>query len=70
MTTAMPNRVLAIGATGGIGPLAVAAASRHGLQVRAFARDLGRARKILPGVDVRSDSGASITEAPPTPCER
>lgn len=66
MTTAMPNRVLVIGATGGIGRLAVAAASRHGLQVRAFARDLGRARKILPGIDVSQgdlEDPATLTTA-------
>jgi uncharacterized protein YbjT (DUF2867 family) len=52
MTNALPGRVLFIGATGGIGRLAVAAAVRHGLQVRAFARNPERARKILPGVDI------------------
>jgi NADPH:quinone reductase-like Zn-dependent oxidoreductase len=38
MSPTRPNRVLVIGATGGVGRLAVAAAGRHGLQVRAFAR--------------------------------
>jgi len=52
MNTAKPSRVLVIGATGGIGRLAVAAAARRGLHVRVFARNLDRARKILPGVDV------------------
>jgi uncharacterized protein YbjT (DUF2867 family) len=52
MTTAKPHRVLVIGATGSIGRLAVATAARHGLQVRAFARDPERARKLLPGVEV------------------
>jgi uncharacterized protein YbjT (DUF2867 family) len=66
MTTAMPQRVLLIGATGGVGRLAVAAAARHGLQVRALARDVGRARKILPGVDVVQgdlEDRASLTAA-------
>lgn len=66
MSTAKPHRVLVIGATGGIGRLAVAAAARHGLQVRAFARDLERARKLLPGVDVVQgdlEDPASLTAA-------
>jgi uncharacterized protein YbjT (DUF2867 family) len=52
MSPTKPNRVLVIGATGGVGRLAVASAGRHGLQVRAFARNLDRARKILPGGDI------------------
>ena len=46
-------RVLIIGATGTIGRLAVDAAVRHGLEIRALARNPERARKILPaGVDI------------------
>lgn len=52
MTNATPRRVLIIGATGRTGRLVVTAAARQGLQVRAFARDLERARQILPEVDV------------------
>lgn len=52
MTPTTPRNVLIIGATGGIGRLAVAAASRHGLQVRAFARDAVRAGKLLPGIEI------------------
>lgn len=52
MTPTTPRKVLIIGATGGIGRLAVAAASRHGLQVRALARDAVRAGKLLPGIEI------------------
>jgi uncharacterized protein YbjT (DUF2867 family) len=52
MTPTSPSKVLIIGATGGIGLLAVAAASRHGLQVRALARDAVRAGKLLPGIEI------------------
>ncbi|MCU1533020.1 MAG: NAD-dependent epimerase/dehydratase [Arthrobacter sp.] len=66
MTTAMPQRVLLIGATGGTGRLAAAAAVRHGLEVRALARNPQRARTSLPGVEiVRGDleDPASLTAA-------
>jgi uncharacterized protein YbjT (DUF2867 family) len=52
MPPSSPSKVLIIGATGGIGRLAVAAASRHGLQVRALARDAVRAGKLLPGIEI------------------
>jgi uncharacterized protein YbjT (DUF2867 family) len=52
MAPTTPSKVLIIGATGGIGRLAVAAASRHGLQVRALARDTVRAGKLLPGIEI------------------
>jgi uncharacterized protein YbjT (DUF2867 family) len=52
MTPTTPSNVLIIGATGGIGRLAVAAASRHGLRVRALARDAVRAWKLLPGIEI------------------
>jgi uncharacterized protein YbjT (DUF2867 family) len=52
MTPTSPSKVLIIGATGGIGRLAVAAASRHGLQVRALARDAVRAGNLLPGIEI------------------
>jgi uncharacterized protein YbjT (DUF2867 family) len=47
-----PARVLVVGATGGIGRRVVAAAQRHGLDVRALVRDVARAERVLPGVDV------------------
>jgi uncharacterized protein YbjT (DUF2867 family) len=47
-------RVLVVGATGSIGRHVVAAASRHGLRVRALARDVARARDLLPDVEVVS----------------
>jgi uncharacterized protein YbjT (DUF2867 family) len=47
-------RVLVVGATGSIGRHVVAAATRHGLRVRALARDVARARNLLPNVEVVS----------------
>ena len=48
--------VLMVGATGSIGRLAVAAAQRHGLRPRALVRDVRRAERLLPGVElVRGD---------------
>ena len=44
--------VLMIGATGSIGRLAVAAAGRHGLRPRALVRDVRRAERLLPGVEL------------------
>ncbi|MFI1927281.1 MULTISPECIES: NAD(P)H-binding protein [unclassified Streptomyces] len=45
--------VLVVGATGGVGPVAVAAAAqRHGLRPRALVRDVRRAERLLPGVDL------------------
>ncbi|WP_427135142.1 NAD(P)H-binding protein [Pseudarthrobacter sp. S9] len=52
MSGSVPSRVLVIGATGQTGRLVVAAATRHGLHVRALARNVERARKVLPGVDI------------------
>ena len=46
------TRVLVVGATGGIGRRVVTAAQRHGLTVRALVRDVARAERILPGVDL------------------
>ena len=43
------HTVLVIGATGRIGRLVVAAALRHGLDVRALVRDSQRAVGVLPG---------------------
>jgi uncharacterized protein YbjT (DUF2867 family) len=54
MSTARLHTVLVVGATGSIGRRVVAAASRHGLQVRALARDVDRARTLLPDVEVVS----------------
>jgi len=46
-------KVLIVGATGSIGRLATAEAIRQGHQARAFARDAGQARTILPaGVQI------------------
>lgn len=48
--------VLMVGATGSIGRLAVEAAQRHGLRPRALVRDVRRAERLLPGVElVRGD---------------
>jgi uncharacterized protein YbjT (DUF2867 family) len=44
--------VLAVGATGQTGRVVVATALEHGLRVRALARDLDRARRLLPGAEV------------------
>ncbi|MEU9314083.1 SDR family oxidoreductase [Streptomyces sp. NPDC048256] len=44
--------VLVVGATGSIGRGAVAAAQRHGLRPRALVRDVRRAERLLPGVDL------------------
>jgi uncharacterized protein YbjT (DUF2867 family) len=44
--------VLVVGATGGIGRRVVAAAQRHGLDVRALVRDPARAERLLPGADL------------------
>jgi uncharacterized protein YbjT (DUF2867 family) len=49
-------RVLVVGATGGIGSRVVAAAQRLDLPVRGLVRDLSRAERSLPGVElVRGD---------------
>jgi uncharacterized protein YbjT (DUF2867 family) len=47
-----PTRVLVVGATGSIGRRVVTAAARHGLAVRALARDVDRARHLLPDAEV------------------
>ncbi|MCX5395690.1 SDR family oxidoreductase [Streptomyces sp. NBC_00102] len=44
--------VLMVGATGTIGQLAVRVAQRHGLRPRALVRDVRRAARQLPGVDL------------------
>lgn len=44
--------VLMVGATGSIGRLAVEAAQRHGLRPRALVRDVRRAERLLPGVEL------------------
>jgi uncharacterized protein YbjT (DUF2867 family) len=44
--------VLVVGATGGVGRRVVAAAQRHGLDVRALVRDPARAERLLPGADL------------------
>ncbi|WP_435225787.1 SDR family oxidoreductase [Streptomyces sp. Tue6028] len=44
--------ILMVGATGSIGRLAVAAAQRHGLHPRALVRDVRRAERLLPGVEL------------------
>jgi nucleoside-diphosphate-sugar epimerase len=54
MSDIRPSRVLVVGATGSIGRHVVATASRHGLAVRALARDVDRARNLLPDVEVVS----------------
>jgi len=51
-----PTRLLVVGATGGIGSRVVAAAQRLDLPVRALVRDVARAERTLPGVElVRGD---------------
>ena len=51
-----PTRLLVVGATGGIGSRVVAAAQQLDLPVRALVRDVARAERTLPGVDlVRGD---------------
>ena len=52
--TAEVNTVLVVGATGQTGRVVVATALEHGLRVRALARDVDRARRLLPGADVSS----------------
>jgi uncharacterized protein YbjT (DUF2867 family) len=52
MSAAEPTRVLVVGATGSIGRLVVAAAARHGVAVRALARDVDRARRLLPDAEI------------------
>jgi uncharacterized protein YbjT (DUF2867 family) len=47
-----PTSLLVVGATGGIGRRVVAAAQRHGLDVRGLVRDPARAERLLPGVDL------------------
>jgi uncharacterized protein YbjT (DUF2867 family) len=47
-----PTTVLVVGATGSIGRLVVAAAQRHGLQVRALVRDPARVEGLLPGAEL------------------
>jgi uncharacterized protein YbjT (DUF2867 family) len=44
--------VLVVGATGQTGRVVVAPALEHGLQLRALARDVNRARRLLPGAEV------------------
>jgi uncharacterized protein YbjT (DUF2867 family) len=57
-----PTSVLVVGATGGIGRRVVAAAQRHGLDVRALVRDPARAERLLPGAEfVRGDLEAPET---------
>jgi uncharacterized protein YbjT (DUF2867 family) len=59
-------RVLVVGATGSIGRRVVASAAGHGLSVRALARDVDRARRLLPDVEVVAgdlDDPASLTAA-------
>src|SRR3954471_20091427 len=61
-----PASVLVVGATGGIGRRVVAAAQRHGLDVRALVRDPARAERLLPPAAlVPGDLGApdSLTAA-------
>ena len=51
-----PTRLLVVGATGGIGSRVVAAAQQLDLPVRALVRDVARAERTLPGVElVRGD---------------
>ena len=49
MTDTPVRTVLVVGATGRIGRLVVAAALRHGLDVRALVRETKRAAGVLPG---------------------
>jgi uncharacterized protein YbjT (DUF2867 family) len=54
--TQRPARALVVGATGGIGSRVVAAAQQLDLPVRALVRDVARAERTLPGVElVRGD---------------
>ncbi|MER5440444.1 SDR family oxidoreductase [Streptomyces sp. NPDC002790] len=46
------TNVLIVGATGSIGRLAVEAAQRHGLHPLALVRDVRRAERMLPGVEL------------------
>ena len=58
--------VLMVGATGSIGRLAVQAAQRHGLHPRALVRDVRRAERLLPGVELVQgdlDDPASLRRA-------
>jgi uncharacterized protein YbjT (DUF2867 family) len=56
MTSSTPQRVLVVGATGSIGRRVASSATRHGLTVRALARNLNSARAVLPDVElVRGD---------------
>ena len=57
-----PESVLVVGATGSVGRRVVAAAQRHGLDVRALVRDTGRAERVLPGVELV----AGDLQQPPT----
>jgi uncharacterized protein YbjT (DUF2867 family) len=50
--TQRPARVLVVGATGGIGSRVVAAAQRLELPVRGLVRDVSRAERSLPGVEL------------------
>ena len=50
--TQRPTHVLVVGATGGIGSRVLAAAKRLDLPVRALVRDVARAERRLPGVEV------------------
>jgi uncharacterized protein YbjT (DUF2867 family) len=50
--TQRPTHVLVVGATGGIGRRVVAAAQRHDLRVTALVRNVARAERTLPGVDL------------------
>jgi uncharacterized protein YbjT (DUF2867 family) len=52
VSTPHPRTVLVVGATGSVGRLVVAAAARQGLHVRALARDVHRARQLLPAPEV------------------
>jgi uncharacterized protein YbjT (DUF2867 family) len=57
-----PTRVLVVGATGSIGRRVVPAAARHGLAVHALARDVGRARHLLPGAAVVAGDLANLAD--------
>jgi uncharacterized protein YbjT (DUF2867 family) len=64
--THRPTRVLVVGATGSIGSRVVAAAQRLDLPVRGLVRDVARAERSLPGVElVRGDleQPGSLTDA-------
>ena len=51
--------ILVVGATGSIGRLVVEEAARKGHAVRALARDPRKAHRLLPDVEVVSDSAAA-----------